>query len=135
MAETQAEFLNIELMSYTIAVAGSYLVVVGQMLVNLTDVILGRISVVDAFLQFDIVTIVIKQDGLGWLSVAARTSSLLKVGFYGVGSIIVNHQSDVGLVDTHTKGVGSYHDTYAIVLPFTLATVFVGMIQSCMIES
>ena len=46
----------------------------------------------------------------------------------------MNNDSDVGLVDAHTKGIGGHHDAYGIVLPVALTTILIGMVQSGMIE-
>ena len=44
------------------------------------------------------------------------------------------YYAHVGLVDTHTEGIGSHHDTLLVVVPLLLAQVLNGMFQSGMIE-
>lgn len=46
----------------------------------------------------------------------------------------MRHDAYVRLVDTHAKRIGSYHDTYPVMLPVTLPLVLYRMLQSCMIE-
>ena len=134
MAETLAELLDIELMADSIAVAGGYLVVVGQVFVDLLDILTRWEGVVDTLGQLAVVVTVVEQDGTGWLSVTSRTPCLLKVSFDGVRTVVVDDQTDVGFVDTHSESVGGYHDAYGIVLPVALSAVLVGMVQSGMIE-
>ena len=134
VAETQAELLDIEFSGYTIAVASRYLVVVGQMFIYLPDVLLGRIGVVNALLQFGVVAVVVEQDSLCGLPVASGAARFLEIGFDGVGAVVVQNQSYVGLVYTHSKGVSSHHDARAVVLPVALSLVFVGMVETGMIE-
>ena len=43
------------------------------------------------------------------------------------------YYAHVGLVDTHTEGIGSHHDTLLVVVPLLLAQVLDGMFQSGMI--
>ena len=74
MAETLTELLDIEFVADAIAVAGSNLVVVGQVFVNLLDILARREGVVDTLRQLAIVIAVEEQDGTGWLSVTSRTS-------------------------------------------------------------
>ena len=81
VAEALTEFFDIELMAYSIAVAGGYLIVVCQVLVNLLDIFAWWESVVDTFRQFAVVITIVEQDGTGRLSVASRTPCLLEVGF------------------------------------------------------
>ena len=69
MAETLTELLDIEFVADAIAVAGSNLVVVGQVFVNLLDILAWREGIVDTLRQLAIVIAVEEQDGTGWLSV------------------------------------------------------------------
>ena len=134
MAETLTELLYIEFVADAIAVAGSNLVVVGQVFVNLLDILAWREGIVDTLRQLAIVIAVEEQDGTGWLSVTSRTSCLLEVSLQRIGTVVVNDQPDVGFVDAHSEGVGGYHDAHGIVLPVALAAVLVGMVQSGVIE-
>ena len=134
MVETLAELLDIELAVDAIAVAGSNLVVVGQMFVHIFNIFARGKGVVDALRQFAVVAAIEEQDGTGGLSVASGTTRLLEIGLDGIGTIVVDDQTDIGFVDAHTEGIGSYHDTHAVVLPVALSTVLVGMVESGMIE-
>ena len=55
MTEPLAEVFYDKFVRHAITVARGYLVVIGQVLVNLTDILLGRIGVVDALLKLDAV--------------------------------------------------------------------------------
>ena len=59
MVEAHAELVDVELASDTETVSECYLVVIGQMLVNLSDIFAWWEVVVDASLQLAIVTIII----------------------------------------------------------------------------
>ena len=134
VVETLTKLLDIELMADAIAVAGSYLVVVGQVFVDLFDILAWRKRIVNAFYQFAVVVAVIEQDGTGRLSITSCTSCFLKISFDGVWTVVMDDYADVSFVDTHSEGVGGYHDAHGIVLPVALSTVLVGMVQSGMIE-
>ena len=134
MVEAQAELLDVELAVDAIAVAGSNLVVVGQMFIHLFNIFARGEGVVDALRQLAVVAAVEEQNGSGRLTVASGTASLLEVSLEGVGTVVVDDQSDVGLVDAHAEGVGGYHDARAVVLPVALAAVLVSMVESGMVE-
>ena len=59
VAEALAELLDIEFMADAVAVAKGYLIVIGQMLVDLSDIVAGRKGVVDAFGQLAVVAVVV----------------------------------------------------------------------------
>src|SRR3712207_1256506 len=71
---------------------------------------------------------------MGFLPVPSGASRLLKVGFGRIGQIEVQHDAYIGLVDTHSESVCSYHYTYFPVLPAFLAEVFHGIVQPRVIE-
>ena len=59
MVETTTELLDVELASHTITIARSYLIIVGQVLVYLSDIVLVREGVNNALFQFGMIAIVI----------------------------------------------------------------------------
>ena len=59
VAEALAELLDIEFMADAVAVAKGYLVIIGQMLVDLPDIVAGRKGVVDALGQLAVVAVVV----------------------------------------------------------------------------
>ena len=46
----------------------------------------------------------------------------------------MDDQPHVRLVNAHAKGIGSYHDANAVVLPVALPLVFFRLLYPCMIE-
>ena len=110
------------------------LIEVGEVFIHLFNIVLLREGVADTLVEFPMVGIIIEQYGIGLPSVAPSSSSFLKVGFERVGTVDMDHQTDIGLVDTHTKGVGSYHHTGLIALPVFLAFVFYGGIKTSVVE-
>ena len=135
MVETTTELLDVELASHTITIARSYLIIVGQVLVYLSDIVLVREGIYNALLQFGMIAIVIQQDGTCGLPVTTSTTSFLEISLNGIRAFVVYNQADVGFVNTHAKSIGGYHDTYTVVLPIALSFVFLGMVQSCVVES
>ena len=130
MMETLAELVDVEFTGHSIAVTCCQLVVIGQMFIDLADVIAGWEGIVDALAQFGIVALVVQHHGISLLSVSSGTTRFLEVGFDRVGTVVVCYQSDVGLVNAHSEGVGSDDDAYPVVLPVALPLVFDGMLQS-----
>ncbi len=134
MVETLTEDVDVELTGDAETIACGYLEEVGQVFIDLTNLVLGREGVVDAFGEFGIITIIIEQDSLSRLAVTTCTTCFLEVGLDGVGTVVVHDQTDVGLVDAHTEGVGADDDAYLVLLPVALALVFHLVVQSGMIE-
>ena len=134
VAEALAEFLDIEFMADAVAVAKGYLIIIGQMLVDLPDIVAGRKGVVDALGQLAVVAVVVEQNGLGRLPVASSTTGFLEIGLQGVRAVVVDHHAHVRLVNTHAEGVGGYHDAHPVVLPVALALVLVCIVESGMVE-
>ena len=56
-----------------------------------------------------------KEDALRRRAVPARPARLLVVALQIFGHVIVDDEADIGLVDAHTKGVGSHHDSGPVV--------------------
>ena len=134
VVEAVAELIDVELESVPISRAHTYLIIIGQMFVNLSDVVFVWEAVAYALHQLALVAVVVKQYGISLKTVAASTTSFLKIGFDAVGAVNVNYHAHIRLVNTHTKGVGGYHYSILVVLPGLLALVFLAGIKSCMIE-
>ena len=104
------------------------------MLVYLSDIVLVREGIYNALLQFCMIAIVIQQDGTCGLPVTTSTTSFLEISLNGIRAFVVYNQADIRFVNTHAKSIGSYHDTCSVVLPVALSFVFLGMVQSCVVE-
>ena len=46
----------------------------------------------------------------------------------------MEYNTNVGLVDTHTKSIGGYHYANLVFLPFTLSLVLDDGVETCMVE-
>ena len=57
----------------------------------------------------------IQQNAFRVFAISAGASGLLIVGFDALGHIIVNHISNIGFVDAHTKGIGCNHHPSAVI--------------------
>ena len=68
------------------------------------------------------------------VAVAAGATCFLIVLFQRIGRVQMYYQSDIGLVYTHSEGIGGHHDAYSSLLPIALAEVFLKVWQSCMEE-
>ena len=75
-----------------------------------------------------------QQNSISLLPVSTRTAGLLKVGLYGIRYICMKHQTHIGLVDAHTKGVGSHHNAELVTPPALLTLVLLCGIQTRMVE-
>ena len=117
-----------------IARAHTYLIIIGQMLINLADVILIREGVGNAFFKFGFVVAVIQQHGIRLETIATSTTCLLEIGLDTIRTIHMYHHAYIGLVDTHAKGVGGHHYTILVFLPLALSLIFRAGIKACMIE-
>ena len=51
-----------------------------------------------------------QEEAIGGQSVAARPSNFLVITFEILGEVVVEHETDVGLVDAHAEGDGCHHD-------------------------
>ena len=102
------------------------------MLVDTAYELLLREIVGDALLQLHLVARVVEQHSIGTLAVASGTSGFLEVGFDGVGTVVVDDQTHIGLVDAHAKGVGSHYHPPFVVLPLLLVAVLDGGVESGM---
>ena len=74
-----------------------------------------------------------KQDGISFLTIASGASGFLKIGFRRIGQIVMQHQTDISLIYTHTKCIGRYNDAGAVFFPVGLLLVFEFLAQSGMV--
>ena len=74
-----------------------------------------------------------KEDGVGRLAVATRSSCLLEVSLHAVGHVGVQNEAHIGLVDAHAERVGCHHDAYLVAPPTLLSLVLLYAVQSRMI--
>ena len=129
-----AELVDIELERSVEARAYAHLVEIGQMLVDLFDIVLFWEGVADALFEFAVVGIVVEQHGVCLLPVASGAACFLEIGLEAVGAVDVDHQPHVRLVDTHTEGVGGYHHPHLVLLPVALSFVLDGVVESGVVE-
>ena len=104
------------------------------MLIDFADVVFLREGIGNALLQLALVGLIIEQYGIGLGTVASGTASFLEVGFDAVGTVDMHYQSYIGLVDTHTEGIGGYHHAHLVGLPCLLPLVFHSRVKAGMIE-
>ena len=120
--EVLAELVNIQLEHPSRACIVRNLKEDVHLLINVFYVLQGRERHVFQLLQTGNVIAVPEQHGVRRLAVAAGASRLLEVGFRGVRHIGMDHESDVRLVDSHSKGVGAHHHAgfagFPVLLPF-----------------
>ena len=135
MAKLLAEIVHIKLKHPVIARSCGYLVIVGQMVIHLFNIVLLRERVAHTLQQFSLVMVIIEQHGISLPPVTACTSCLLKIGLHAVWTVNVNHQSHIGLVNTHSKSIRRHHHTYLIVQPCLLTFILHRCIKPGMIES
>ena len=131
--EVPAEGIYVELAGESIAGTDGYLVEIGQMLIDLTNIVTWREGVVDTLLQFGCIAAAIEQYGLSRKSVSSRTACFLKVSLRGVGTVVMDDEAHVRFVDTHAECVCGYDDTDGIVLPVVLSAVFLATVNTSMI--
>ena len=130
-----AELGNIKEKTMAFSAAYAHLEEVGQVFIDVLDEVDGRIIISDATFQDALVVVVVEQNGISFLAVAARTARFLKVGLDGVGGVVVDDDSDVGLVYAHTEGVGADDDADVVLLPVVLPLVLHRMVEAGMKES
>ena len=104
------------------------------MLVHLSDIVLGGEGVGDALFEFALVGTVIEQYGVGTMAIAPSSASLLEISLDAIRTVDMYYQSHVGLVDTHTEGIGSYHHAGLSFLPGLLTLVFHARVKTGMVE-
>ena len=134
MAEGVAELVDVEFEGVVIAGADADLVEVGEVLVDLSDVVFLRKCVGDALLQLAFVGVVVEQDGIGLEAVTTGTAGLLEIGLDTVGTVDVDDESYVGLVDAHAEGVGGHHHAGLTLLPGLLSFILHGGIETGVVE-
>ena len=104
------------------------------MLIDFADKVFLREIVGNPFLQFPLVSIVVEQHSVGFLSVTSSTTCLLEIGLDAVRTVDVNHKPHIWFVDTHAESIRCHHHSDLILLPGLLALVFLYTVQSCMVE-
>ena len=57
----------------------------------------------------------IKKDALRRFPVTSCSSCLLVIGFHIFRHIIMDDKTHIGLVNSHSKGIGSHHDPHIII--------------------
>ena len=120
-----AELLEVEIESTVGTTANRDTAVVAQCAVNIADIIHRRI----VGLQRTVHTLpsvrTPKQKSLCRITVAARPTGFLKIGFQRIGHIHVNDKAHIGLVDAHAEGVGgNHHAAFAFHPPLLTAVAF-----------
>ena len=128
-----AKLVDVEAERVAGAAVDANLKIVGQAVVDLSDIIFWGKVVANALLQLSRINRIIQQHGIGLFSVSSGTSRLLEIGFDGVGTINVHHKAHVRFVDAHAKRIRGHHDAYMIIHPFFLPHVFGEMLQPRMI--
>ena len=66
------------------------------------------------------IAVAVEKDTVRRLAVPPGTTRLLIIGLQILGHIVVDDKADVGLVNTHAKGIGSHHDLTAVKLKAVL---------------
>ena len=126
VSEAGAEGAGVEGQGERESLADGYLVVAGEVVVDLAYVVVGGVVLVDAPAEQWGVGAAPEECGPGGLAVAPGASGFLEVGFEGVGRVEMDDETYVGFVNAHSEGVGGYDDGYLSGLPKVLPGVFVG---------
>ena len=74
------------------------------------DILFGNGFAFHKLLEFLEVFIAIESNTLALSSITSGTSCLLIIAFQTLGDIIMNHETHIGLVNTHTKGYSGHDD-------------------------
>ena len=91
-----------------------------HLLVNVLDVFQGGEGDLLQLFQAALVRAVPQEDGVGGKAVAAGAPRFLEIGLRAFRQVCVHHKADIGLVDTHAKGVGAHHDARFAAFPVFL---------------
>ena len=75
-----------------------------------SDILFGNGFAFHKFLEFLEVFIAIESNTLAFSAITSGTSRLLIIAFKTLGDIIMNHETHIGFVDTHTKGYSGHDD-------------------------
>ena len=133
LLEFSAEVVDAEKVSGVESVAHTDFIIARNVLVGFANILLVGICFRDAACERKLVFWVVEQDGVRRVAVASCSSSLLEIGFDGVGQVVVDDESHVGLVDAHAECVGCHHHAAAVLGPVGLSKVALGSRESCMI--
>ena len=80
------------------------------------------------------IMLVVQYDGSGWLFVSPSTAHFLIIRLYAGRQIVMYHQTYIGLMNAHTKCIGSYNTIGFVVYPsILLGSSFLGR-QACMVK-
>ena len=75
-----------------------------------TDILLGNGFALHELIEFLQVLLGIERDTHALTAVTTGTASLLIVAFQRLGDIIMDDETHIGFVDTHTEGDGGHND-------------------------
>ena len=124
MAVVAAELLEGEFAGDAVAVANGHLKETAHILIDLHDILLGRIGLVDAPLQYRLGTRTAKKHGVGGKPIAPGTSGFLEICFGRVGDVRMDYATHIRLVDAHAESIRGYDDTEVSFLPGAGSFVF-----------
>ena len=133
LLEFPTEIVDAEKVGGVEPVAHTDFVVAGDVLVGLAHILLVGVCLRNASGKGVVVLWIVEQDGVGGVAVASSSSSLLEIGLDGVGQVVVDDKSHVGLVDAHAECIGSYHHSAAVLCPVDLPKVALRCGESCMV--
>ena len=134
MLEVPAKLIDVEGVGAAQSVPHSHLVVIVEVFVYFPDVFFIRECIGNAFVQVGLVALGGKQYGIGFQTISTGTTGFLKVSFRGIGHVYMNHQTYIGLVDTHAKGIGCDHYPVFSSQPTFLTQILRIVAQSGMVE-
>ena len=83
-------------------------------------------------IQTDILTTV-EKDTICSLTIPSSSACLLIIAFHILWHIEMHDKADIGLVDSHPKGIGSDHDRLSVINEIILIAHTFFITQSCMI--
>src|SRR5690606_2199248 len=80
------------------------------MKINLCNLFNRGETLLVVFLKFELVRLVIKQHGEGFVSVATSTAGFLKIRFKRFREVKMNNKTYIGFINPHPKGVRGYNN-------------------------
>ena len=126
VVKAATKLIEIEFVGLFLAFALGHLEIVGHVVIDFADFLLGRKGLCDALREQADIARMREEHRFGRRTVAAGTSRLLEIGFQGIGRIKVYHQSHIGFVDAHAEGIGGHHHAGAVLLPSFLSRTLIG---------
>ena len=100
-----------------------------------SDILFCHRLTLHKLIEFLQILIRIESDTQSLATIATCTTSLLIIAFQRLGDIIMDHETDIGFVNTHTKGNSRYDHIDVLHQEIILRLRSGGGIQSCMIGS